>query len=188
MVARAGRTGRAPVRVHELAAGHGSFAIHLAKRYGARVEVTASDIKAEYLALGRRRAAEQGAPVHFAHQDATDLSTLGEVDILLCTQSLHHFPPGMVARMLGEAARAACTGALFIDGERSLLGLLLASPLLWAYGRTWPVLHDTTVSLRRMYLAEELLLFARLAPGLPDDVEVRAGRIPPGYALVSLTR
>lgn len=188
LIERSEAAGRSPVRVHELAAGHGSFAIHLARRYGDRVEVTASDIKDEYLALGRRRADERGATVRFAHQDATDLRNLGEVDIVLCTQSLHHFPPGMVARMLGEAGRAARTGAVFIDGERSFVGMLLVSSIMLAYGRTWPVVHDTAVSLRRMYLAEELLLLARLAPALPDDVEIEAGRVAPGYAFVELSR
>ena len=39
-------------------------------------------------------------------------------DVIVCTQSLHHFGPGMVARMLGEAARSARAAVVFIDGER----------------------------------------------------------------------
>lgn len=187
LVARAERAG-GPVRIHELAAGHGSFALHLAERLGDRARVVASDIRPEYLDLGRRRAAERGVDVELVHQDATDLHDLGGTDVLVCTQSLHHFPPGMIGRMCGEVARAARIGAVFVDGERSLLAMMLATPTLFAYGRSWPVVHDSVVSLRRMYLAEELLLLARLAPALPHEVDIEAGRVPPGYAFVRCTR
>jgi ubiquinone/menaquinone biosynthesis C-methylase UbiE len=187
LVDRAERTHGGPVRVLELAAGHGSFALAVAEHFGDRVEVTASDIRDEYLELGRRRMRGRAERVRFALQDATDLRNLGDVDILLCTQSLHHFPPGMVARMVGEAARAARAGAVFVDGERSIESLLLAVPVLFAYGRTWPVVHDAVVSLRRMLSAEEMRLVAALAPGVPAHVRVEVERLPPGYVTVCMT-
>jgi ubiquinone/menaquinone biosynthesis C-methylase UbiE len=159
----------------------------VAEHFGDRVEVTASDIRDEYLELGRRRMRGRAERVRFALQDATDLRNLGDVDILLCTQSLHHFPPGMVARMVGEAARAARAGAVFVDGERSIESLLLAVPVLFAYGRTWPVVHDAVVSLRRMLSAEEMRLVAALAPGVPAHVRVEVERLPPGYVTVCMT-
>jgi SAM-dependent methyltransferase len=187
LVERAQQSHGGPARVLELAAGHGSFALAVAEHFGDRVEVTASDIRDEYLELGRRRTRGRAQRVRFVLQDATDLRDVHDVDILLCTQSLHHFPPGMVARMVGEASRAARAGALFVDGERSIESLLLAVPVLFAYGRTWPVLHDSVVSVRRMLSAEEMRLVASLAPGVPDDVRVEVDRLAPGYVTVRMT-
>ena len=149
----------------------------------------ASDLKDEYLDLGREEARRRGVAVRFVRQDATNLSGLGDsVDMFLCTQSLHHFPPGMVARMIGQAARHARFGLCFIDAERGFVPLMLLLPLMGLYGRTYAAVHDTVVSLRRMYYAEELLLLARLAPGLPAGAVVEAGRRRPGYAYVAVTR
>lgn len=180
--------GARPLSVVELAAGHGSFSLQLARHFGAGARVTATDLRDEYLALGRPRAAALGLDVAFVAQDATNLSNYapGDVDIFVCTQSLHHFPPGMVSRMMGEAARAARLGLCFIDAERGVLPLLLVSPLLLAYGRSWPVLHDTVTSLRRMYYEEELALLAALAPALPAHTHVESGRRAPGFAYVRL--
>lgn len=178
--------GHPQARVVDLAAGHGGFAIALKEQLGPRAALTATDLKAEYLEVGRREARARGVDVAFAVQDATSLSNLrgADVDVFLCTQSLHHFPPGMVARMLGEAARCARAGACFIDGERGLLPLAVIAPLMLAWGRSWPVLHDTVVSLRRMPCEEELLLLGSLAPGLPAGARVESGRQAPGYAWV----
>jgi hypothetical protein len=177
------RNNGAPARIVELAAGHGSFSIHLARHFGSAVRVVATDLRDEYLALGRAR--EDAAGVVFQTQDATDLASLQseKVDVFVCTQSLHHFPPGMVTRMIGEAARSARVGLCFIDGERGVLPLMVVAPLLLAYGRSWALFHDGVVSLRRMYYEEELALCAGLAPGL-GGANVEAGRQPPGFAFL----
>lgn len=186
VAAVAARTG-GPVELHDLAAGHGGFAIAVKEYFGARVAVTASDLHPEYLGLGRPRARRRGVAVRFVEQDATRLHNLrgSGVELFLCTQSVHHFPPGMVARMLGEATRAAGTGVCFIDGERGYFPLLLA-PLMGAYGRSWGALHDTWVSLRRMYLAEELELLAQLAPALPEGAQLAVARLPPGHLMLTI--
>ena len=186
ITAAAARTG-APVELHDLAAGHGGFAIAVKEYFGPPVAVTASDLRPEYLELGRPRARRRGVAVRFVEQDATRLQNLRGrgVDLFLCTQSVHHFPPGMVARMLGEATRAAGTGVCFIDGERGYFPLLLA-PLKGAYGHSWGPLHDTWVSLRRMYLAEELELLGQLAPALPEGAQLAATRLPPGHLVLTI--
>jgi ubiquinone/menaquinone biosynthesis C-methylase UbiE len=186
LVAEAERRGFRPAQVWDLAAGHGGFALALKERLGARVEVTASDIKEEYLALGRKAAQERGLPVRFVAQDATDLANLegAGIDLFLCTQSLHHFPPGMVARLLGEAVRVARIGVCFLDAERAYLPIAFMAPIFALYGRSWPMVHDLVVSLRRMYTEEELWLLAELAPGLPEGAIVDSGRRAPGFAFV----
>lgn len=179
---------RRPVRLHDLASGHAGFAIMLKQTLGERVEVEASDIKPEYLELGRARAEALGVRIELFTEDALamDGPRARGVDILLCTQALHHFPVGMVARMVGEASRAARVGACFIDGERSataLMGFLVAAPI---YTRHWTLVHDGFVSLRRMFRKEELALLAALAPGLPEGLSVMTGRSRPAHCYLRI--
>jgi SAM-dependent methyltransferase len=187
---RAGASGGRPVHILELASGTGGFALALKRYFGAAVRVTATDMEGDYLALGEREAARSGCDVQFAVQDATHLENLDgpPVDLIVCTQSLHHFAPGALSRMLGQAANAAKLGVCFIDAERGVLPLALMTGVMALYGRRWPVVHDTAVSIRRMYVCEELELLSRLAPGLPSACRIRAARMPPGHVHVTLQR
>ncbi|UQA61585.1 class I SAM-dependent methyltransferase [Polyangium aurulentum] len=188
LVAIAERAGRRPVRVHDVASGHGGLALYLAETMGDRVAIEASDIRSEYLDLGRAQAAERGLRVDFSVEDALALDGLARrgVDVITCTQALHHFPPGMIARMMGEAARAAKVGACFVDGERSWLsyGLLALTGVL--YGRSYTFLHDATVSIRRMFYEEELALLAALAPAMPEGARIETGIAPPSHVFVRI--
>jgi 2-polyprenyl-3-methyl-5-hydroxy-6-metoxy-1,4-benzoquinol methylase len=190
LVARAERAGRRPVRVHDVASGHGGLALYLAETMGDRIAMEASDIRSEYLDLGRAQAAERGLAVDFSIEDALAPDGLARrgVDVITCTQALHHFPPGMIARMMGETARAARVGACFVDGERSWTsyGLLLLTGVL--YGRSYTFLHDATVSIRRMFYEEELALVAALAPPLPEGVRIETGTAPPSHVFVRITQ
>jgi 2-polyprenyl-3-methyl-5-hydroxy-6-metoxy-1,4-benzoquinol methylase len=175
-----------PVRVLDLAAGHGGFALSAAREARARgldLTFTASDIKREYLDMGAAVARREGLPVEFALQDALDLSNLprGAYDVVLCTQSLHHSPPGLVAVMFQEAARAAGRGVVFVDGCRSLLtGVFLALCGTLRY-RSGGFVHDSWVSARRFFVPEELELLARIGP-FGDRVESRW--VQPGHCLL----
>jgi hypothetical protein len=190
LVELAEQRGRRPVRIHDLAAGHAGFAVFLEQRLGSRVVMEASDIKDEYLDLGRARARALGAEVSFFCEDALaiDGPRSRGVDILICTQSVHHFPPGMVARMIGEASRAATTGVLIADAERSWLFCGLVGLVSAIHGRSWVLTHDGMVSLRRMFYEEELGLFAALAPGLPPGARIETGTFLPAHAFVRITR
>lgn len=180
--------GHRPVRIHDLASGHAGFAVFIAQRLGSRVVMEASDIKDEYLDLGRARAREVGAAVAFFCEDALAIDGPRErgVDILICTQSVHHFPPGMVARMIGEAARAATTGVLIADAERSWLFYGLVAVVSAIHGRSWVLVHDGMTSLRRMFYEEELALLATLAPSLPPGALVETGTFLPAHAFVRI--
>lgn len=190
LVELAEQRGRRPVRIHDLASGHAGFAVFLEQRLGDRVVMEASDIKDEYLDLGRARARELGASVAFFCEDALaiDGPRARGVDILICTQSVHHFPPGMVARMIGEAARAATTGVLIADAERSWLFYGLVAVVSAIHGRSWVLTHDGMVSLRRMFYEEELGLLAALAPSLPPSARIETGTFLPAHAFVRITR
>jgi hypothetical protein len=182
--------GLRPVRVHDLASGHAGFAVLLKQKLGDRADVEASDIMPEYLAIGRERAEALGVHIDLFTEDALamDGPRARGVDVLLCTQALHHFPPGMVARMIGEASRAANVGACFIDGERSLTTLALFLPAATLYTRHGTLVHDGIVSIRRMYYKEELGLLAALAPGKPPDARVETGSCLPAHGYLRITR
>jgi SAM-dependent methyltransferase len=182
--------GSGPTRIHDLAAGHGGFATLLKQRLGARAIVEASDLKDEYLALGRARAERLGVDIGFFAEDALALEgpRARGVDIITCTQSIHHFSAGMAARMLGEAVRAARVGACFIDGERSFLICGLVTVAAALYGRSYVLVHDGVVSLRRMFYEEELALIAALAPGLPPSAWIETGATLPAHAFVRVSK
>jgi len=175
-----------PTRVLDLASGHGGFALEvarMARRRGLAIEITATDLRPEYLAIGEATAAREQLGVRFAMQDALDLSNLapGAHDVIVCTQSLHHFPPSMTARMLREAARHAGRGVVFIDICRSVMhGSLLRALGVLRY-RDPDLAHDAWVSFRRAYMPEELGLLARLGPEA-DGVEATWMR--PAHCLV----
>jgi hypothetical protein len=179
-----------PIRIHDLAAGHGGFATLLKQRLGARAILEASDLKGEYVALGRARAERLGVDVSFFVEDALALEgpRARGVDIITCTQSIHHFSAGMVGRMLGEAVRAARVGACFIDGERSFLMCGLVAIASALYGRSYVLFRDGVVSLRRMFYEEELALIAALAPGLPPSARIETGATLPAHAFVRVSK
>ncbi|RYE93136.1 MAG: methyltransferase domain-containing protein, partial [Myxococcales bacterium] len=178
---------RAP-RLLDLAAGPGGFMLSLKERLGDAIEATASDVYEEYLTMGRAEADRRGLDVDFIVQDATDLRPLAAdaYDVIVCTQSIHHFSPGMVGRLAGEAARRAGRAVWLIDAERSLLAAGLVGLVAAGRGRSWPVVHDTVVSLRKMYAEEELALMGALTPGLPPGARVSTGRRAPGFAYLRI--
>ena len=177
-------------RVLDLASGHGGFALaaaRAARDTGLAVDMTASDLRREYLELGEAVARREGLPVHFLVQDVRELSDLTDegFDVMTCTQSLHHLPPGLIAVMFEAAVRTAQRGVVFIDGSRSFrtaLGLGLFATLRYRYR---PFVHDTWVSTRRFYVPQELALLARLGPW---GEAVEAFWCAPGFCVLRSTQ
>jgi 2-polyprenyl-3-methyl-5-hydroxy-6-metoxy-1,4-benzoquinol methylase len=182
------RTGE-PTTILDLAAGHGGFAIaatELARSRGVELHFTATDLKREYLDMGAAAADKADVDVRFKVQDALDLSNIkpGEYDIILSTQSLHHFPSPLVAVMHDAAARVAGRGVVLIDGCRSaLVGTFIGA---WGmlHERAWRAFsHDAFTSFRRFFTPEELELLCRLSP-LGEGVQVKW--TPPGHIIAVL--
>lgn len=169
-----------PARVLELASGAGGFAFALdalARKRGVRVEVTASDVVPLYISRGQKKAARSGAKVDFRLVNALDMQGIrdGAYDILFIAQSVHHFSPGQLGRMIAEASRVATTAFVSIDGYRSLGMVAFVSGT--AIMSLWPAMvHDAVISVRKFYGEAELEAIARM--GAPFG-RVSIGRIRP---------
>lgn len=192
-IARAHAAGVERPTVVDLASGHAMFAVALALRFGARegrVRVIVTDFAPEYLELGRARAvslAMRDDAITFRQQDALDLSNLEAADVVTCTQTLHRFPPAMVSRLYAEASAVARYGAVLVDGERNPFAVALITGIAVAIGRgSIPFLHDSFVSMRRMYTEQELALFAHLAPRTEEEPprNIERGWLSPGHIYV----
>jgi hypothetical protein len=159
--------GMADAHVYELAAGSGGFARDLDHHASDRVRITASDRSVEYVELGRRLAEREGpSRIQFEVCDATDLRAVrarGDVDLFLCTQAAHHFPPGLLVQLLSHAIVSAKAGILLIDLARSV-SAALGTALVALVAAPWPgLIMDGFQSVRRAYSPSELSLLARLA-------------------------
>jgi 2-polyprenyl-3-methyl-5-hydroxy-6-metoxy-1,4-benzoquinol methylase len=174
--------------VLDLASGHGEFALaldRLARQSGKRLRVVVSDIRAEYMEIGRRHAAALGASsVSFRVVDAFRLGDAlrpGAVDVITCTQSLHHFGAGGTAVLLASAVRYARRGVLFIDTARSLASLATVGTAALIGSRDRAQFHDGTVSIRKSFVPEELWLISRCVPG---GEGLEAFFLPPGHVAI----
>lgn len=195
MLAAARAAGVARPTIVDLASGHAMFAVSLALRFGARegkVRVVATDLAPEYLEIGRahaRKLAMDDDAIAFVPQNALDLHDLpgkvgSPIDVVCCTQTIHHFPPGMVARLLAESSAVARHGVALVDGERNAFALLLIATVGSAIGRgSVPFLRDSVVSIRRMYTEQELALIGALAPRGEGEAKlaIERGWAQPGH-------
>lgn len=172
--------------VLDVASGHGGFPLALAshaRAAGRPMRVIASDLRPEYLRIGEARARRDGLAVEFSVLDALDLGTgvaPGEVDVITCTQSLHHLDAAAVAGFLAEALRFA-PAVLFVDAARSVSAVTGVAALGAVATLDRVFVHDAVVSVRRAFVREELALIARCVPG-GDRVEA----IDAGAGLVAL--
>jgi 2-polyprenyl-3-methyl-5-hydroxy-6-metoxy-1,4-benzoquinol methylase len=172
--------------VLDLASGHGGFPLALSALNGGRrkLRIIASDVRPEYVEIGRRRAREVGArDIDFRVVDAFRLGDAfapGEIDVVTCTQSLHHFGAGGVARLTTGSLRHARRGIVFVDIARTVT-LLLAVSVLGAMSLDTAILHDATVSARKAFVPEELALIAGIVPG-GESLETLY--LPPNFAVM----
>jgi SAM-dependent methyltransferase len=166
--------------VLELASGAGGFAFELdrlARKHGVQVQVTGSDIVPLYVTRGNDKARKDASAVSFERVDALDMSALGDgaYDILFIAQSVHHFSPGQLARMIAEARRVATTAFVSVDGFRSLgmVAFVSGTALL----SLWPAMvHDAVISVRKFYSEADLEAIARMAA---PEARIELGRIVP---------
>lgn len=169
-------------RILDLASGHGGLPTWLARRardQGLGWQVLASDINPAFVELARDAARREGLQVEGRVLDALDMDLEpGSVDLVTCTAAIHHLPHGQVAVLFAEALRVARRGVVFLDGYRSPTQLAVAMGLFAATGASRHTLYDAAVSVRKMFVPEELGLLAACTPGARQAV---AAWVPPGW-------
>ena len=166
LIAGLARNGR-PVGILELAAGSGGLAFALAERArltGVEVSITASDIVPEMVSEGNRLAEERNLPVSFRRLNAFDFEGIepGSVDLVVISQSLHHFTPGQLALMIAQAELHGASAFVGIDGYRSLL-LFGGVPLVAALQGITAFTQDGLTSARKFFSEIELDIITAIA-------------------------
>ena len=157
------------VRVLELASGAGGLAFALAETAEQKnldVRITASDIVPAFIEEGNGIAAKKKLAVSFRLLNAFDLTELemGEFDIVVMAQSLHHFTPGQLAVIIAQSARYATTAFVGIDGYRSML-LAGGVPLIASLQGIGSFTLDGLTSARKFYSELELDIISEIATG-----------------------
>ena len=160
------------VRVLELASGAGGLAFALAETAEQKnldVRITASDIVPAFIEEGNGIAAKKKLAVSFRLLNAFDMTELemGEFDIVVMAQSLHHFTPGQLAVIIAQSARHAKTAFVGIDGYRSML-LAGGVPLIASLQGIGSFTLDGLTSARKFYSELELDIISEIATGRRD--------------------
>lgn len=157
----------APLQVLELACGGGDTAIDLAlmaRRRGLALDVRASDLNPEAVAIAQGQARRRGAPVAFAQGNAlTPPTAPGEADVVLCSLFLHHLGDDDAERLLALMAQRARRLVLVNDLVRSRLGYALAWGGTRLLSRSWVVHTDGPLSVRAAFQPAEVLAMATRA-------------------------
>jgi ubiquinone/menaquinone biosynthesis C-methylase UbiE len=148
-----------PITLLDLATGSGDSPLAVsrwAKRHGLALTITASDYSEAILAAARTQLAAH-PKITLARYDARSVPLPDKsVDVVLCSLSLHHFPPDDAVRVLLEMNRIARHGFILNDLRRGRLGY--AAAWIAAHGTTRNRLtrNDAPLSIRRAYTPAEL--------------------------------
>lgn len=157
------------IRLIELAGGTGGLALALAaeaEKEGLPLSVTGSDIVPAYIEHGNYEAHRRQLPVTFRLFDASSMDGAGNerYDLMLLSQSLHHFSPGQLAVMIAASGSQGASAFIGIDGSRDLL-LGIGMPLIAALQGIPAFVMDGLTSARKFYSEPELSLIAEAAAG-----------------------
>ena len=162
----AGEKGR-PARILELASGAGGLAFAVAEqvnRSSLPVEISGSDIVPEYVAFCNHEAVKRNLPVHFSVINAFTMDNSCSCDIILISQSLHHFTPGQLARIIAQSKLHGASIFLGLDGHRGI-DLLAGVPLIAMLQGNSDLTLDGYTSARKFYSELELDLIAQITTG-----------------------
>jgi ubiquinone/menaquinone biosynthesis C-methylase UbiE len=165
-----------PLHILDVATGSADIPLALARwgrRKGVRLQVVATDLHPQTLAVARERtAADPDVQVEEADALALPFGE-GAFDLVLCNTALHHFDEEDAVRVLREMDRVARHGVVVSDLRRTRTGLLGARLLAATFWRNHPITrHDGVLSVRRAFTPAELRRLAAAA-GL-EGARVRA--------------
>lgn len=163
------------VRVLDVATGGADLPLALHRwgtRRGRTLHVLASDVSGDVLRVAREEISSR--PVTLVCHDALHMPFADcSIDVVTCTQSLHHFKPQAVAQLLHEMARIARIGVIVTDLRRSYLAYWGAR--LLAFGPVSSLSrHDGPLSVLRAYTPEEIKKVVQHI-ALPVTVQGTAG-------------
>ena len=158
-----------PVKLLELASGAGGLAFALAEQAKTGklpIEIRGSDIVSKYVEFGNQTAKERQLPLDFQRINAfsMDPAENGRYDIILLSQSLHHFTPGQLARIIVQSRKSGASLFLGLDGHRGL-DLLAGVPIIALSERIAALALDGYTSARKFYSETELDLITEIATG-----------------------
>jgi len=152
----------APRCVLEVAAGTGVLTRALCARLPKSVEIIATDLNPAM--LERAQAVGTPRPVRWQQADALALPfDDGAVDVVTCSQVLHHFAEDEAVRVLRELTRVARVGVVIGDLRRSWLAAALFWLASWPLGFHRVTRHDGVLSVLRGFTRDELRTLAERA-------------------------
>jgi ubiquinone/menaquinone biosynthesis C-methylase UbiE len=164
---------RNPVRVLDVGTGAADIPLALAGRAARRrlgMDIVASDVRPEIVAIANARAAAGTGPiveVRLGHPDRIDEPDRS-FDVVHSSMVLHHLDPAVAIPALREMARVASRGVIVNDLDRTEAWYLLARLLALLTTRNAYFRNDGPMSVRRAYRPNELRQIAERA-GLVED-------------------
>ena len=172
MLDEVSKGGDQEIRVLELASGSGGLALALAeeaRRKNLPVSITGSDIVPTFIEAGNRQAAERKLSLSFRLINAFNMPefSAGLFDLIVLSQSIHHFTPGQLAIMIAQSAKHTKTAFVGIDGFRSIL-LAGGVPFMASMQGIASFTVDGFISARKFYSELELDIIAEIATGKRD--------------------
>lgn len=160
------RSPSAPIRILDVATGYADIPRTIARwarQQGLHLEVEALDHQERIVELAARASAAY-PEIRVRMGDALNLPYPDEsFDIVLASQVLHHMEGEDQVRLLSGLYRVARRVALVSDLRRGRWPYLVTWAAIHVVSRNRFIRHDGPLSIRRGFLAEELLRLAREA-------------------------
>jgi ubiquinone/menaquinone biosynthesis C-methylase UbiE len=170
--------GTESLRLLDVGTGAADIPISLvrrAERSGVGLEVVASDVRPEIVAIARARAAEastSSVEVGLGQTDRID-ELDSSFDVVHSSMVLHHLDPGAAAAALREMARVASRAVIVNDLDRTEAWYLGARVLALLTTTNAYTRNDGPLSVRRAYRPNEMRQLAERA-GLVEEARYRA--------------
>jgi len=175
-----------PVTLLDLATGSADIPVAIsrwAKRNGRTIAITASDSSDGMLAVAEAHIAGDPAITLARHDARTVPLPDKSIDIVVCSLSLHHFPPDEAIQVLREMDRLATVGFILNDLRRGHVGFAAAWVASRLTTRNRLTRNDAPLSVRRAYTPVELADLLRRAGIAGATISTR-----PWFRMVAVKR